>query len=72
MLKMLRFLKPETMRERQGRPDRIFVCAHGQVVDNTNHGDKSRARRGWVESRAQSDSQAARPKKRAFLLLFDN
>src|SRR5947207_8951258 len=37
-----------------------------------HHGDKSRARRGWVESRAQSDSKRARPKKRAFLLLFDD
>jgi len=32
---MVRFPKPETMRERQGRPYGIFVCAHGQVVDNT-------------------------------------
>jgi hypothetical protein len=31
---MLRFPKLETMRERQGRPY-LFVCAHGQVVDNT-------------------------------------
>ena len=32
---MLRFPKLETMRERQGRPGSIFVCAYGQVVDNT-------------------------------------
>ena len=34
-LRMLRFPKPETMCERQGRPSPTFVCAHGHVVDNT-------------------------------------
>ena len=34
-LRMLRFPKRETMCERQGRPCRIFVYAHGHVVDNT-------------------------------------
>ena len=33
--RMLRFPKRETMCERQGRPCRIFVCAHGHVVDNS-------------------------------------
>jgi hypothetical protein len=34
-MRMLRFPKPATMCERQGRPCRIFVCAHRQLVDNT-------------------------------------
>jgi len=31
----LRWVKPETTRERQDRPRRIFVSAHWQFVGNT-------------------------------------